>query len=249
MHFFTAFPDDWLAGTAELSAEETGCFWNLCCYYMLKDGAVPDNNQLLARICKVSTRRWRGIRERLIGGGYIEIREGFIWQSKCEDRLEKDGNFAQTQRDKSKKRWGQNRANSLNGHNSAHAGAYAGGDPSPTPTPTKNIHTVDGDGSAGESAPIVQPDDFEIFWRTYPSRGPHSNPKKPAREKFARAVKRGIDPAAIIRGAEVYAETIRHQGTAPQFVAQAQTWLNQERWAECQRAPEPPKTRSKEFVP
>src|SRR5262249_18505265 len=43
---------------------------------------------------------------------------------------------------------------------------------------------------------------FEIFWRIFPSRRPHSNPKKPALAKFIAAVKGGADPAQIIRGAE-----------------------------------------------
>jgi uncharacterized protein YdaU (DUF1376 family) len=119
MHFFTAFPDAWLSGTADLSAEETGCFWNLCCFYMLKDGAVADDDQMLARVCKVSTRRWRIVRKRLIEGCFIEVREGFVWQAKCEERLEKDGKFSTSQRDKVAKRWANRRANSLNNNKSA----------------------------------------------------------------------------------------------------------------------------------
>lgn len=83
-------------------------------------------------------------------------------------------------------------------------------------------------------------DPFETFWRAYPSRAPHSNPKKPAREKFERAVRRGADPTALVRGAEVYAEMVRRQRVDPQYVAQAKTWLSQERWTEQLRAPEPP---------
>jgi helix-turn-helix protein len=75
-------------------------------------------------------------------------------------------------------------------------------------------------------------DDFERFWRVYPHRGAHPDPKKPARLKFEAAVKRGIDPAAIIAGAERYRSHVEQQGTEPRFRPQAQTWLNQERWAE-----------------
>ena len=80
---------------------------------------------------------------------------------------------------------------------------------------------------------------FEAFWRCYPSRHPHSNPAKPARTKFEAAVKRGVDPALIIRGAEHYAAVVAQQGTEPRYVAQAQTWLGQERWSEYQEAPKP----------
>ncbi len=77
---------------------------------------------------------------------------------------------------------------------------------------------------------------FEVFWRAYPSRRSHSNPKKPARAKFEVAVKRGVAAADIIRGAENYAAYVEREHTDPKFVAQALTWLNQERWAQYQEA-------------
>ncbi len=77
---------------------------------------------------------------------------------------------------------------------------------------------------------------FEVFWRAYPSRRPHSNPKKPARAKFETAVKHGVAAADIIRGAENYAAYVEREGTDPKVVAQAQTWLNQERWTQYQEA-------------
>ena len=46
---------------------------------------------------------------------------------------------------------------------------------------------------------------FDEFWRSYPSRGRHSNPKKPARAKFDAALTRGVAAADIIHGAENYA--------------------------------------------
>ncbi len=77
---------------------------------------------------------------------------------------------------------------------------------------------------------------IETFWQAYPSRRPHENPKKPARQKFERALKRGISAADIIRGAENFAEHIRRDGTDPKFGPMAATWLNQERWADFQEA-------------
>ena len=78
------------------------------------------------------------------------------------------------------------------------------------------------------------PVEFDTFWQLYPSRRPHSNPKKPALAKFEAAVKNGTPPANIIRGAENYAAYIRQEHTEPKYVAQAQTWLSQERWTEYQ---------------
>ncbi len=75
---------------------------------------------------------------------------------------------------------------------------------------------------------------FEVFWKTFPTRRNHSNPKKPARAKFEAALKRGVSAADIIRGAGNYAAYVEREGTDPKFVAQAQTWLSQERWTQYQ---------------
>jgi DNA-binding transcriptional ArsR family regulator len=83
---------------------------------------------------------------------------------------------------------------------------------------------------------------FETFWRLYPSRRPHANPKKPAREHFDAAVKNGAATADIILGAENFAVLVTRNGTNSKYIPQAVTWLKQERWAEYQELPaEPPR--------
>jgi Helix-turn-helix domain len=79
---------------------------------------------------------------------------------------------------------------------------------------------------ADDDAPIIW---FELFWRAYPSRGPHPNPKKPAQQKFLVAIKKDVDPAVIIRGAEAYAGYSASISDRSK-VAQAVTWLGQERY-------------------
>lgn len=88
-----------------------------------------------------------------------------------------------------------------------------------TPVPSINGHDVSAE-------------HFEFFWLAYPSRDPHPNPKKPAAQKFAAALKRGIDPAVIIAGAQRYADYIARENKDPRYVKQAMTWLNQELWNE-----------------
>jgi hypothetical protein len=87
----------------------------------------------------------------------------------------------------------------------------------------------------GISAKVEE--DFLAFWQVFPSRRPHSNPKKPASAKFIAAVKAGTDPADIIRGAEAYAAYVAAQRTDPQYIKQAATWLNQECWTENHQPP------------
>jgi len=80
---------------------------------------------------------------------------------------------------------------------------------------------------------------FETFWRYYPSRKPHDNPKKPARLKFEAAVKRGVDPNMIVRGAENFAVYAAAHISGPRFIRTAEVWLNKECWNDHQQPPEP----------
>ena len=85
-----------------------------------------------------------------------------------------------------------------------------------------------------------QEDWFKRFLRVYPDRGDHTNPEKPAREKFALAIKRGADPAAIVRGAENYRRVMaRYQDDDRRFVKQASSWLHNEMWLQYQAQPAP----------
>jgi hypothetical protein len=81
--------------------------------------------------------------------------------------------------------------------------------------------------------------EFDTFWRAYPSRGAQANPKKPAREKFEAAVKRGVDPELLVRAAGNYAEAMRRSGTAGRFIKTAEVWLNKASWEQYGTPDEP----------
>jgi hypothetical protein len=88
-------------------------------------------------------------------------------------------------------------------------------------------------------APATRPSDgpFEEFWKVYPKRD-GANPKAPAKKKFMFHVKSGIDPAAIVSGANRYAAEMRSKGQiGSPYVAQAMTWLNQQRFDDYQPPP------------
>ena len=79
---------------------------------------------------------------------------------------------------------------------------------------------------------------FERFLRVYPDRGDQTSPKKAAQEKFSAAVKRGADPAAIVRGAENYRRVMaRYQGEDRRFVKQPANWLKEALWEQYQKPP------------
>ncbi|ADE86677.1 hypothetical protein RCAP_rcc02950 [Rhodobacter capsulatus SB 1003] len=95
--------------------------------------------------------------------------------------------------------------------------------------------------AAGE---IIDATGFEVFWRTYPKR----ISKSAAQSAWAAAIASGEDPAQIIRGAEIYAMSLRAKidaGEDPRdvlhFTKVAKNWLAEKRWTDI---PAPPRPRS-----
>jgi hypothetical protein len=86
--------------------------------------------------------------------------------------------------------------------------------------------------SVAKATRPVEDSKFEEFWQAYPRRdGP--NPRKPAEQKFNALAKTGVDPDVMIAGAKQLAvEESRRGKIGTQFVAQAVTWLNQQRWSD-----------------
>jgi hypothetical protein len=72
--------------------------------------------------------------------------------------------------------------------------------------------------------------EFETFWRIFPKRGPHTNPKHPAREQYLAALNRGTDPKEINRGAENYAAAMARTATLARYIKQARYWLKDRLW-------------------
>lgn len=74
--------------------------------------------------------------------------------------------------------------------------------------------------------------DFDLFKKSYPKRG-GANPWKPAEPLFEKAIKGGTPPDVLIRAAEAYAAECRRSGIVDtEKIAQAQTWLRQERYSD-----------------
>lgn len=106
-----------------------------------------------------------------------------------------------------------------------------------------------------EAIPIDDepPNWFELFWDTYPPRA--GDRKRAASEdKFKAKVKAGVDPRAIIAGAERYrAYCDATRKTKTELVQQATTWLNNRAWLEPfeipDDAPSPPQRNGRKESP
>jgi uncharacterized protein YdaU (DUF1376 family) len=92
---------------------------------------------------------------------------------------------------------------------------------------------------AAATRPQIVNDPFEKFWAAYPQRK-GANPRKPAKDKFERLVRDGADPNEITRAAKRYTVALAaEQKIDTVYVAQAVTWLNQERWRDDMPKPAP----------
>lgn len=227
MSVFPTMPlltDAFIADTAHLTAEETGALMMLMmCAWRRPECDLPDDDTLLQRWSRTDARRWSKVRDRVMS---FWTRTDGRW---THEQLLRERDFVnhkrRSQSANAKAKWSK-----IKETGDATAEPKASQVDAPTPTPNITPYSPPKRGT-------VKPDeDFEKFWSAYPSRGAHGSPRKPASEKFRAAVRRGVDPLAIIRGAEGYAAAMA--GKDPQFVAQAVTWLSQERWAD-QTAPPP----------
>lgn len=81
------YPDDWLGGTSEMTAEQRGVFITICAKYWSKEGYLRDDDYVMAGECRMSTRRWRQIKAELIALEKIDIQDGFIVQERAELEL------------------------------------------------------------------------------------------------------------------------------------------------------------------
>jgi hypothetical protein len=124
----------------------------------------------------------------------------------------------------------------LRSQNSSASAASRSRASSPPPTSGENRNGAAPEFNLTAPAPKIDvAKKFYEFMLAYPKRK-GSNPRKTASDKFSAAVKRGVDPDLIIAGAKRYGiEERRNIGT--EFIAQAVTWLHQQRWADYAPAP------------
>lgn len=116
---FNFFPTDWIAGTAEMSAEQQGAFINLLAYAWEQDppASLPENEATLARWAGLTVQRWRKIgepiRKRLeLGedGRFRNPKQYRVYLEMCQFR-ERRSKAGQMGNDK---RWGSQRDRNAN---------------------------------------------------------------------------------------------------------------------------------------
>lgn len=66
-------PDEWLAGTRTLTAEQRGLYWDVCSLIYSRGGPIADDEEWLRKALAVDVRQWRRIRADLIGARKLRV--------------------------------------------------------------------------------------------------------------------------------------------------------------------------------
>lgn len=150
------FVEDYIGDTIDLSIEEHGAYFLLMlAAWKQDDCSLPDNNRKLARICRVTTHKWRQIRETMEEFWTVENGR---WTN---NRLQKERAYVEKRsaaaRENANKRWGSQDAENIESDEcDGNAGADAIGDArSDAPHTLHTLETnVSKDAGASETNPI-----------------------------------------------------------------------------------------------
>lgn len=230
---FQLYADDFLAGTADMSAEEVGAYIRLLCHQWSK-GSIPADEERAGRIAG------------LIGSP--SLRYALAKFSLCDDGQLRNARLEQVRAESAKyrakqvesgragasKRWGQ-----LKKHGEPNGMPMA--TPLPTPLPTPLAKRCPDDSSPSPSPVIppkapkgAEPVGFADFWTIYP--------RKESKVNATRAWKR-LNPsdetqARILKDVSNRKNSEGWLKDNGQYIPHPATYLNQKRWEDLFEIPE-----------
>lgn len=76
------FPDAHIADTANLTLEEQGAYRLLMDHMWIKGGSIRDNDKEVARLLRISVKRWQKIKSKLVDYLFIDL--GIISQKRVQ---------------------------------------------------------------------------------------------------------------------------------------------------------------------
>lgn len=109
--------DDFLVGTIELSAHDTGVYIKLLARMYGRDGSIPDDPPSLARLVGSDTRQFKRCLNKLIELGKITRENGVLSNRRVLDELGKSREISQSASQNSRKRWDAEKGKTPNKNN------------------------------------------------------------------------------------------------------------------------------------
>lgn len=252
--------DKWIAGTLDLSLEEEGAYWRLCAFMYARSGPLADIDAEVARLLKLSVRRWKAIREALVSRHRkVVAQDGLLIVPRVMADLEGMAKKSADQAAKVRKRWEIERARvSENNHLADTAVSHAPSTVSKTRKGSENsrlngsnsdheLNEINDMSNTNARARARTPllDRIEVVDTGIPPIVPQAD--EPLETWFEEWW--AIYPRRIGKGAarKAYAKAVRkvprsrlleaatayaaeREGQDQNFTPHPSTWLNQERW-------------------
>ena len=230
--------DAYIADTTHLTLEQHGAYLMLLGAMWRREGYLPNNDKLIARMLGCTPAKWRKLKadladlltiepERITQKKLIEI-----WQ-KTEQKITKNrANAKRGGRPKSSQKYTakSNEINDLakpNGFDSVKPNKTERGDiPDPDPSNPPN-----GGSKRARAKPPPSNADFDLFWEAYGKVGS----RQQALQKWNAAIKGGHDPTVIIAAARAYRSHLQSPGweaggRSPPYQKHGATWLSYQCW-------------------
>jgi uncharacterized protein YdaU (DUF1376 family) len=207
---------DFVGDTLDLDAKEIGAYMLLLMTMWGRQGSLPNDQKKLQRIARCGKdwpKVWAGISR------FFTVEGDTITQI----RLRKELLKVET------KRAVNARSGSLGGQAKALKNQDRGlADATPS-LKQPYLIPIDRKKETANAVSNQSPEGFDAFWQTYPHRGGAKKGRAIAERHFAAACKSGVDPAAIIAGANRYRSD---RQVISGFAKDPATWLNQRCWAD-----------------
>lgn len=105
MKFYKRDPDAALAGMADLTLQERGAYNTIIDLLYSRDGALPDDDDMMRRVMGCHGNEWRVVKAKLAAKRKLWIEGGYIKANRVDSVLKEAGNFSETQRIRAGKRW------------------------------------------------------------------------------------------------------------------------------------------------
>lgn len=105
MKWYARDPHRAIEGMAELTLEERGAYNTLIDHSYARDGDLPDDDPLIARMMGCHWRTWKAVKERLIERGKIILEGGKIVPNGVQDVLKEASRLSQEQSKRASRRW------------------------------------------------------------------------------------------------------------------------------------------------
>ena len=202
-HWMPIYWGDYTKKTQHLSTLEHGAYLLLIAHYWNTGEPIADNDEVLRRITRTTTKQWKMIASTI--RGFFIIEDGLMRHQRVESELQTALGVSTSQSSKAELRWNKHKKQQQE---------LCRGNAVAMPI-TVTVTTK-------EKNPLTPKGDFDAFWQSYPSKVG----KDKAKVKYQAALKRASHEE-IMAGLANY---LKSKTVADGYIKNPTTWLNGGHW-------------------